>query len=195
MCRSMRSRAGARAEPETAVAPPPSRCQTVVPIGVSSAPRPMNLGASSAWTARATVTKSCATKERQFCSCTLREFATPTGSCRSTSTDSYARSGARGDRLIGSPGRRAAGLGATAIVDIALRSRSRQNRRHSFPAPGAAGDWYTALAEQNARRAASRERVRRGGSRSGHDYRRAHPVLPCGVNAKSNTRASRADGR
>jgi rare lipoprotein A (peptidoglycan hydrolase) len=75
---------------------------------------------------------------------------------------------------------RAAGLGAVALVAIAIALAVTHNSKDSSNLPPAAGDWYTALAAPYAPSKGNTKSacgVAIGSTTVGV----AHPVLPCGV--------------
>jgi rare lipoprotein A (peptidoglycan hydrolase) len=82
--------------------------------------------------------------------------------------------------VIGSAGVRAAGLGAIALIAIAVALALTQNSRHSSSLPAAAGDWYTALAAPYAP-SSGKSKSACGVAIVATTVGVAHPVLPCGV--------------
>jgi rare lipoprotein A (peptidoglycan hydrolase) len=82
--------------------------------------------------------------------------------------------------MTGSPGTRAAVLGAVALVAIAVALALSHRSHHASNLPAAAGDWYTALAAPYTL-SKGRTKSACGVAIDAKTVGVAHPVLPCGV--------------
>ena len=81
--------------------------------------------------------------------------------------------------MIATPGLRAVGLAGVALIAIVVALALHGGKHHST-LPGAAGNWYTALAAPYTP-ASSRAKSACGVAIGAKTIGVAHPVLPCGV--------------